>query len=132
MEMNKDYFKKETEAAKIKMLEFGITIPFNVGLQVKDFGYGELRKMSNNFLISNMRRLSSAFTEFVDPDVPELQDYGTLSRKEVYFVLRSILLEKKREAQRAEVAKIRKELDGMKTKREKRKELEVKLKKLEA
>lgn len=123
---------KETEAAKLKMIEFGLAIPFKMGMQMKDMSYGELRRMSNKFIVDNMRRFKDAFGEFVDPEVPELEEYqGGLTRKEVYFVLRSILMEQKREVTRVEAAKIRQQLDGMKTRREIRSELEAKLAKLE-
>lgn len=125
-------FKAETDAAKLKMIERGIMIPFKMGLQVKQMDYTALRGTSTAFIIENMRQLSTAFTEFVDPDVPELQNYGLMSRREVYFVLRSILLEKKREANRKEAAEIRKKLDGMKTKKEVKTELMERLKVMEA
>lgn len=118
-------FNKEMAFVKLKMMEDGLTLPLSVGPQIKNLQYSELKQISKDYILTNMRRFQNAFSEFIDPEVPELNVIGSLTRKEMYFALRSVYLEKKavENADKAEAIQIK--LNTMKPKSQIRKELEA-------
>jgi len=121
-------FEKETVQAKMKMLEGDLRLPMAFNYQNKNMSYSDLRRASKSWILEQMRKYKMAFINFEDPKVPELSEVTSeLSDKEIYFVLRSVFLEKKQREQQIEIDKIKAELESMKTKKERKRELEEQL-----
>ena len=123
-------FNKEMAEVKLKVMENGINIPLVLGTQIRQVEFAELKGLSKNYLLQNLRRLQNAFNEFEDPDIPELNDYGVLTRQEVYFLVRAAYMYHIEKEKEAELAKLYAERDEMKSRAQKRKDVDEKIKTL--
>ena len=120
-------FNKEMAEVKLKVMENGINIPLVLGTQIRQVEFAELKGLSKNYLLQNLRRLQNAFNEFEDPDIPELNDYGVLTRQEVYFLVRAAYMYHVEKEKEAELAKLIEARNEMKTRAQKRKEVDKKI-----
>lgn len=121
-------FTKEMNAAKVKVLENGMLISIQLGSQNQQMEYPQVKSLTKNYILQNLRRFRNSLNDVSDPDIPELDEFaGGLTRKEMYFILRSVYMEIVAKENKAEVVKLEEEMGKFKTRKEQKDAIQAKI-----